>query len=207
VTRISLILRRAAIAVAALAVIPSAARAEAQGSIPTPAEAFGEAGRFSVALSLSFVSGSVEQLLGAAMVEGSYFIVPRLSAGVVLGGFYQSNLALGAGTTPFESATFRVGARIGYDLVIDDLFSVWFKAGPDLRLFHTSTTDSGAANAYTLTIAVFIPFVVHPIKGFFFGAGPTLSVDLLNRLTDDNGTNDVSKNLAFGLAATIGGSF
>jgi hypothetical protein len=208
VNRILGLFKRSCVVLIVIAMTADPRGARAQAPATAPAEAFGDADRFAAALSINFVSGPVDQLLGGATAEASYFIVPHLSAGLILGAFYQSNLATGSNTTPFESVTFRLGARVGYDLVIGDLFSVWFKLGPDFRFFHTSTTDSGAANKYSVAVALFTPFVVHPTRGFFLGFGPTLSIDLLNRFTDaQNGTQDVSKNVALGLAATIGGSF
>lgn len=112
--------------------------------------------------------------------------------------FALSNLSLGGFvgfgyTTAGDNHATRlaVGPRIGYNLGLSDLVSLWPKVG--FSYAHTSTTASTPTSALptgtvtttettttsnALRLNLFAPIVFHPAVHFFAGLGPFLDTDL-----------------------------
>ncbi len=125
-----------------------------------------------------------------------YFVIENLSIGGVLGVGYTK-----AGSA--HSTIFRLGPRIGYNLNLSELLSVWPKLG--IGYAHTKADDSVAlpsGDTVTRTVKndavqlnLFAPVMLHPAPHFFAGFGPFVDTDL-------NGDNRAT---TWGLRLTLGG--
>lgn len=144
--------------------------------------------------SVSGQSGSTTRLVLAPSVD--YFIVDSWS----VGGF----VSLDYTTTPGSSTTtFAIGPRVGYDLALTRIFTVWPKAGFSFRSTNLDTDEtvvegetvpgqSDVSNALALNL--FVPLMFHPAAHFFIGFGPALDVDL----TGDNKATTIAGRLTLG---------
>jgi opacity protein-like surface antigen len=123
--------------------------------------------------------------------------------------------------------TIGLAPRIGYNIDLNDTFSIWPGLGIEYKLGTTSSTTNvpatGASPATTydnkvevstFALNVRLPFLYHVAKNFFLGAGPTFSVDLVSKVkTSSNDpsvkgeTTDGIKETTIGLAALVGGHF
>lgn len=127
--------------------------------------------------SLSGVDGSSTTITIGPSID--YFVIPNLSLGGTLLFDYTSDPG-------GHSTRFGIGPRVGYNLPISDLISVWPKAG--FSIAHTSvTTDApagvpGASDTTrsndAIALNLFVPFMFHPAPHFFAGFGPFLDTDL-----------------------------
>jgi hypothetical protein len=129
-----------------------------------------------------------------------YFVMENFSVGGFIGFDYVT-----AGDS--DATTFSIGPRVGYNITLSDLVSIWPKLG--LSYAHSSRTDSrtvddddgeettveNTVDNDALQLNLFAPFVFHPATHFFAGFGPFLDVDLTG---DDKVTT-------FGMKLTLGG--
>lgn len=166
----------------------------------TPAGIFGTRHQLAISsdagLSISNTStsgqgGSTTRLELRPAVD--YFIIDNLSLGGFLGLNYD-HVPTG------HSTSFSIGPRIGYNIPLSALFSVWPKAG--LSFASTSQTINATAtagelstNSSNLAVNLFVPVMLHPAQHFFLGFGPALDADL---------TGDVKSTTIAG-RLTIGG--
>jgi hypothetical protein len=162
-----------------------------------PAHVFGNKHELAIssdaALSITHYSpGDLTIITLAPAVD--YFIIDNLS----IGGF----IGLDYATSGDASTTrFSVGPRVGYNLFLSDLVSLWPKIG--FSFATTSSKEGGATDNVTVTTSsnsgialnLFLPIMFHPAEHFFAGLGPFLDTDLSG---DDKVT-------AFGFKLTIGG--
>ena len=148
--------------------------------------------------SLSGVDGSTTSITLAPAVD--YFVIQNLSVGGTIAFNYTAPPGDG------HSTSFGIGPRVGYNIGISDLISIWPKAG--LSISHTSVSTtvpasgstpavSGSASNTALALNLFVPVMFHPAPHFFAGFGPFLDTDL----SGDN------KATTFGGKLTIGGWF
>ena len=167
----------------------------------SPVDKFGEKGELAISsdaalsvsnTSLSGVDGSSTQITIAPAID--YFVIRNLSVGGALRFDYTSNPG-------GHSTGFGVGPRVGYNIPISDLLSIWPKAG--LSIEHTSVTtkvttpvvaDNSSSNT-AVALNLFVPIMIHPAPHFFAGFGPFLDTDL----SGDN------KATTFGAKLTLGG--
>ncbi len=172
--------------------------------VPTrsPAAQFGAQGELAIStdngLSISNTStsgggGSTTSIV--VRPSADYFIIDHLS----LGAFLDLNYTHTPGG---HSTSFAIGPRIGYDIPLSPLFSVWGKLGLSFR--SVSQTVNGQAGlpsdtrtSSNLALNLFVPFMVHPAEHFFFGFGPALDVDLSGSI----------KSTTIGGDLTVGGYF
>lgn len=117
-----------------------------------------------------------------------YFVADNLSVGGFLG--------LDYGKTGGSSSTaISIGPRVGYNIPLSEMFSVWPKVG-----FSFSSTSSKypapepdrSNTAFQLNL--FAPFLLHPAQHFFIGFGPALDVDL----SGDNKATTIAGRLTLG---------
>jgi len=175
----------------------AAARAEApkEPAIPTvppntPAAIFGGKHQLTIAsdagLSISNTTvnnggGSTTNIQLQPAVD--YFIIDNLS----LGGFLLLNYTHAPSA---HSTTFGIGPRIGYNIPLSPLLSIW----PKLGFSFSSVTSSGRSDSNNLALNIFVPLMVHPAPHFFLGFGPALDVDL----TGDTKSTTIAGRLTIG---------
>lgn len=114
-----------------------------------------------------------------------YFIAPNLSLGGFVSITYDS-------FDNGHSTHLGIGPRIGYDILLSDLFTFWPMAGLSYGTTSNSTDDS-SHGAFALNI--FAPFLLHPVPHFFIGFGPFI----------DAGLGGDARTTDFGARLTIGG--
>jgi hypothetical protein len=158
-----------------------------------PARNFGRAGQ------LAFLSDNTVDIRHSTndvttislAPAADYFIIDNLSIGGFIGFNYTK-----AGNA--DGTRFAIGPRVGYNLALSNMLSVWPKLG--LAYAHSSagysvdnSTISQSNNA--LALNMYVPFMIHPVTHLFLGLGPYLDTDLSG---DDRVT-------AFGVKLTVGG--
>lgn len=162
-----------------------------------PTHSFGHEGQLAIssdaALQISHISpGDTTTITLQPAVD--YFVVENLSLGGFIGLDYSTND--GGSTTRFS-----VGPRVGYNIRLSDLVSIWPKLG--FSFATTSTDIDTPSEDVTITTSensgialnLFAPIMFHPAPHFFAGFGPFLDTDLSG---DDKVT-------VFGLKLTLGG--
>ncbi|HEY6464046.1 MAG TPA: hypothetical protein VIY73_27945, partial [Polyangiaceae bacterium] len=140
-----------------------------------------------------------------------YFVIPNLSiGGFVLFTHSQENPGSTTGTpAPGSSSVnaYGIGARVGYDIAITDGFSWWPKLG--LLYQGTSTSPAGGGNGLSTSafdIQIFAPFLLHPVKHFFFGIGPFVQTDLTSSYSfAGTSVPNPPKTTEYGLMFDLGG--
>jgi hypothetical protein len=124
-----------------------------------------------------------------------YFVVRNLSIGAVALYGYSHQDAVGAVGTQqaspaFDSSALDVGPRVGYDIRLSPVLSVWPSA---FGALGTSWFTSGSSSA--LRVGASVPVLLHPVPHFFVGLGPHLETDLTGTW----------KATTYGLDLTVGG--
>lgn len=128
-----------------------------------------------------------------------YFVAPNVSVGGQLGIDYKTTSPAGGG--PSASTTvLQIEARVGYNLPIGDMASLWPHVG--IAYLHASGSGGGPS-AYSVPLVITAPFLWHPTSHFFLGAGPVFTTELVFK----SGGNDLPKTTDLGIQALIGGYF
>lgn len=149
----------------------------------TPAGRFGGKGQLAISsdagLSISNSSqsgrgGSTTTLQMRPAVD--YFVIDHLSIGGFLGLNYE-HVPTG------HSTTWSLGPRVGYDIPLSGLFSIWPKAGLSFStvaqtVSATSLAPQTSSDSSNLTVNLFVPVMLHPATHFFLGFGPALDADV-----------------------------
>lgn len=117
-----------------------------------------------------------------------YFIIQSFSIGGFIGFDYTT-------TDGGSTFAFSVGPRVGYNVTLSDLLSIWPKIGFSFSSTHASNDNGPDTDNNALALNVFVPFMFHPATHFFAGFGPFIDTDL-------NGDDKVTQ---FGLKLTLGG--
>lgn len=197
-----------------LSLIPTVAQAQPRDPPPMsatekttangPAERFGRQGQIALSsdAALTIQSSSTSGVPGSTMTvslhpAADYFVMQSISLGGFIGFDY-------AKTGDNHSSRVGIGPRIGYDLSLSDLVSVWPKVG--FSYSSTSTTISlptgqpgvtaGATSSSSASsLNLFVPLMFHPAPHFFAGFGPFLDTDLGGDL----------KTTVYGVKLTVGG--
>ncbi|HEY8090887.1 MAG TPA: hypothetical protein VIF09_23660 [Polyangiaceae bacterium] len=139
-----------------------------------------------------------------------YFVIPNLSVGGVVQ-FSHSEFSSGStANQPSQTSsanTYGIGARVGYNLGISDSFSFWPKLG--LLYVGNSTNPAGGAQGISgsaFDVQIYAPFLLHPVKHFFFGIGPFLQTDLTASQSQGGVSNpNPTKQTTYGLLFDLGG--
>jgi hypothetical protein len=198
---------------AAPAPAPQAAPAPASAAAPSTsatigaddnAALFGVQGQLAVTddLQLSLLHESVSKG-GSSSTQLSfdpsldYFVAPNVSVGATLIIEHA-----GASDSSVSGTSIGLGVRGGYDLRLTNLISFW----PQLQLayLHNSVSSGGMdISGYDIQLAIFAPFLFHPVPHFFVGIGPLFRTDLVSKLD----SMDQGKTTDIGLQSVIGGHF
>ena len=111
-----------------------------------------------------------------------YFVIPNLSVGGVVLFTHTEQSSGSTANQPSETSSinlYGIGGRVGYNIGISDSLSFWPKLG--LLYVGGSTSPAGGGNGISTSafdVQVYAPFLLHPVKHFFFGIGPFLQTDL-----------------------------
>jgi hypothetical protein len=155
---------------------------------------FGNTGQVAIAgdFSISFLhaNGTSSLVLSPAI---DYFFMPHLSLGGQVTFAYASH-------DPGSSSSFGLAPRVGYNIPLAPMFSLYPRAG--FSFTHVSVSPGGgtSASANLFGLFLFAPFLFHPVPHFFIGFGPSLSGDIAGGDSSDH-------FLTFGLESTVGGYF
>lgn len=130
-----------------------------------------------------------------------YFALKNVSVGGFIGFKYAT-------TGDNDANRFSMGPRVGYNLNLSDLVSLWPKIGFSYARTSTTTSaivpDAGQTSTTTVqrtttgsavALNLFAPLLFHPAVHFFAGIGPFLDTDL----SGDNRTT------VWGAKMTLGG--
>jgi hypothetical protein len=183
----------------------AAANAEVRArfdAAPDDAAGFGEARQwaFSSDAALSLQRTTLSDVDGATTTvtlapAADYFVIRNLSVGGVVGLTYSK-------TGENTSTRFTLGPRVGYNLGISRVLSIWPKVG--FSFAHTNSkveTEvagmkvSTEVDSNAIALNLFVPIMLHPAPHFFAGFGPFLDTDL----SGDN------QSTTWGLKLTLGG--
>jgi hypothetical protein len=154
---------------------------------------FGNTGQVAIAgdFSISFLHehGTSSLVLSPAI---DYFFMPHLSLGGQVTFAYASY-------DPGSSTSFGLAPRVGYNIPLAPMFSLYPRAG--FSFTHVSNSGGGISDSSNLFgLFLFAPFLFHPVPHFFIGFGPSLSGDIA-------GGHPSQHFLTFGLESTVGGYF
>ncbi len=191
---------------------PPTAPAVAEGARPVSARAvadsaaprFGNEGQFALSLYEGF--NASEGAPNGTQVQADAFVAPHLSIGLSLGGqLFQTSPSGGLQSKGF---LLRVGPRIGVDFPLSDYVSFWPQLGVDYthasQSGETVSANGSLALASTtvdgLGVTLAAPLLIHPTRGFFIGAGPSLYQEFANVSVGSESTTSVE------LEAVVGGA-
>jgi opacity protein-like surface antigen len=159
-----------------------------------------EAPQFSVLHSSTSMGGDSSTTVGV-QPSLDYFIAPDVSVGGEVGIQYSTTSPAGGGAS-FSTTTIDVEARVGYNIPLGDMASLWPRIG--LAYAHVSSSSNGmSATGYTVPLVVFAPLLWHPAHHFFLGAGPVLTTELVDKV---EGVSQ-GKTTSYGIQALLGGYF
>jgi hypothetical protein len=119
-----------------------------------------------------------------------YFLAPQLSLGGQVVFAYASFKGGGS------ESTFGLGPRVGYNIPLAPMFSLYPRAG----LSFSHNTATGRTSSNLLGIFLFAPFLFHPVPHFFLGLGPSIGGDFA-------GGSDAQHFVEIGILSTVGGYF
>jgi hypothetical protein len=163
-----------------------------------PSRQFGDPGQVAISSDASLViqHSSTKTTTIQLAPAADFFVIRELSIGGFIGFDYSK-------TGSSDASRFSIGPRVGYNIPLSDMVSLWPKIG--FSYSHTSvSTDVTITRGTTLVAAttgdafalnLFVPIMLHPAKHFFAGFGPFLDTDL-------SGDNKVT---VYGGKLTIGG--
>lgn len=168
--------------------LTSAPGAHAQTKVPgvpqvspeTPAGVFGMRGQIAlssdegVATSYSSRPG-IKTFKFTLRPAIDYFVIDNLSIGAAVGIDYTS-ISGEPGQGSAHSTVYSIGPRVGYNISVKPMFSVW----PRVGLSYAGVNESAplGSDAKHLQLNVSVPFLFHPLRHFFVGFGPAFDADL-----------------------------
>ena len=131
-----------------------------------------------------------------------FFVIQGLSVGGQLIYFHVSTSSSVPGTTGSSADGFGIAPRVGYNIALGDMFSIW----PKVFFEYLATSSSnGGGSANSFSIGAFVPFLVHPAKHFFLGLGPNVQTQLSNTQSVNGQSADAVKTTQYGLMFVVGG--
>ena len=194
---------------------PPAAPSPAVGGPPAPG-AFGSQGQLVLSTDLplhqsepmlalvheSQSMGGGSSTLYAIEPALDYFVAPNLSVGGAIGVIHGVASADGIFTGDATVTAIEILARVGYNVVFTDAFSLWPRLS--IGYEHVSVSSGGSsASGYVVPLSIFAPVLWHPAQHFFVGLGPILSTQLENKSEG----NPQPKATDIGIEGTLGGYF
>jgi hypothetical protein len=174
-------------------------------------------GAFSASFgNLDYESGQASSTTISVQPAGDYFVEHNLSVGGAI--FFRYSNVVSAIYTQAKSVSDGFYVRLGYNLPIGDLVSLWPVVA--IGAWETHHKLSAPENGYTSTVngvrvdvgrstelketavyaELYVPLLLHPASHFFLGIGPDMFVDL----SHSAGTAS-NKRTFLGVSTTIGG--
>lgn len=194
---------------------PPAAPAPAVGGSPAPG-GFGSQGQLVLSTDIplhqsepmlalvheSNSMGGPSSTLYAIEPALDYFVAPNVSVGGAIGIVHGNASQDGVFGGDATVTAIEVVARVGYNVVLTDAFSLWPRLS--LGYEHISFSSGGASTSgYVVPLSIFAPVLWHPAQHFFVGLGPLFSTELISKT---EGVSQ-SKTTDFGIEGTLGGYF
>ena len=166
---------------------------------PRPVQTFGGPGTF--VLSSDFSGGINMGFNGSSQSNNGpsswtltlqpaadYFVIQGLSVGGIVAYAHDhtssTDQASGVSATS-DGDTFGIGARVGYNIPINDLLSFWPKVGLIFNFISGTSGGSVAAaggnngfSGNTFDVNLYAPLLLHLAPHFFVGLGPGIQTDL-----------------------------
>jgi hypothetical protein len=99
-----------------------------------------------------------------------YFVVANVSVGGLFGYTFTKSGA-------DKSQRFTVGPRVGYNLELTGMYSLWPRAGVSYA-FSSIFEDSERTRRQSLALNLSLPLMIHPVHAFFLGFGPYVDADV-----------------------------
>lgn len=196
----------------AIAPPPATAPPAAAAAGPMSTGGFGSLGQIAISVDLPFTNEAPQFAIVHESVSNGgsssttiniqpsldYFVAPNVSVGGEIGIAHGS--ATTFGSTGGSYTNFLLEIRGGYNLALNDMFSIWPHLGIGYQ--HVSFSDGGGSG-YVIPLVVTVPFLWHPASHFFLGLAPTLVTDLVSKFNSMDG----QKTTDIGLTAVLGGYF
>ena len=197
---------------------PDATRAAP--AAPAPGPRFGDAGQLVLSNDLvlsvtSLTYAGTDSTSRSVAIGGSidYFVIDHVSLGV--GASVASTYAKGIDPTTSVAVTsshndVSFAPRLGLDLPLGSAFSLYPQF--ELAVGHAvyDETSASSEDKYaedTVSVSLFVPFLVHPAQHVFVGFGPTAYHDLSNAVAspDPLAPSVQNRETTFGLGTILGG--
>jgi hypothetical protein len=160
---------------------------EPREDLPAP---FGARGQFVLsgasALSASHYEYDNSDATGASFEfspGADYFVARGVSIGIDGDASYAYSQGYDAADlVQSRTTTFAFGPRVGFDLPLGRLMSLYPRFTLGYESISTLQTDAFGANSVTTSqsgafVKIFVPLLFHPIPRFYFGFGPDLFHD------------------------------
>ncbi|MCL2777875.1 MAG: porin family protein [Polyangiaceae bacterium] len=139
--------------------------------------------------------------------SADYFVIDNLSVGAFVGFAYtKSSGGMGspAGVDNLKATAWQFGPRVGYNIPLGSLFSIWPKVGYSFQTLKVYDVPGLDKAINTSEIDVSIPIMFHPAPHFFLGFGPALAAQINNNFFTDT-TDPVTGNVTHHRPFSIGG--
>ena len=200
---------------------PPAGGGYGYGAPPPPApmgyaggQRFGDQGQLAISndANLSFIGTSTSNNGGSTWALTlqpalDYFVIPNLSVGGVVLFTHSESSSGGPNSETTSFNNYGIGARVGYNIGLGDSLSFWPKLG--LLYVGGSTNPPNGQQGISSTafdLQIYAPFLLHPVKHFFFGIGPFIQTDLTSSQSSGGVSNpNPSKQTSYGLMFDLGG--
>jgi hypothetical protein len=137
-----------------------------------------------------------------------YFLEDGVSIGVDAFVGYSSGTSLDSlgTTTQLSSTNIGVAPRLGANLTLTELVSIWLRGELGYGTVNQTETSADGTNQHSRTrtwIEISAPFLLHPSSHFFVGAGPFL----FHELSDKDQFNFENDATTLGVSLLLGGWF
>ncbi len=134
-----------------------------------------------------------------------YFFTNGVSVGVDAFIGYSSGTSLDSlgTTTQLSSTNIGVAPRLGANLVLTELVSIWLRGEIGYGTLNQTAASADGTNQHSLTrswLAISAPLLLHPSSHFFVGGGPFLFHELSDKDQYDvqNDATDLGVSLELG---------
>ena len=145
-----------------------------------------------------------------------YFIIDNLSIGgevlfALTGTSITTHPRNGGGDVSADGPSgtyFGLMPRVGYNIPLSSLFSIWPRGGIGLQTASFSGGGTPDSSETVWFMFADVPFLLHPVEHFFIGAGPGVTFSLSHSVKSNGVSRDGDTLTDFRLlSAVMGGYF